>query len=73
MPELVLSAWKRQEDVLGEDAHNVHPDHDRAWLDWRLAVLGLALQKHGGCCVGADEVPQEPKALPPPDPKTRKK
>lgn len=58
--ENVLNEWKRQADDLRNDLRSVHPVHDRAWLEWRVAVVELALRRNGGCCVQPDELPGPP-------------
>ena len=45
--EEVMNRWKRQADDLRNDLRSVHPVHDRAWLEWRVGVLELALRRNG--------------------------
>lgn len=67
--EEVMNRWKRQADELRNDLRAVHPVHDRAWLEWRVGVVELALRRNGGCCVQLDEIP----SLAAPDAKNPKK
>ena len=41
-------------DKVQDRLHRLRPGQDRAWLEYKVSVLQLAIDKHGSCCVSLD-------------------
>jgi len=54
VPSSVLSVWTEQLNQLQDRLHRLRPGVDRSWLEYRVAVYQIAVDKHGSCCVALD-------------------
>ncbi len=54
VPSAVLSVWTEQLMNLQNRLHRLKPGADRSWLEYRVNVYQIAVDKHGSCCVGLD-------------------
>jgi hypothetical protein len=54
VPSVVLSTWTEQLAALQDRLHRLRPGVDRAWLEYKVNVYQLAVDKHGSCCVSLD-------------------
>jgi hypothetical protein len=63
VPSLVVKAWSQQLDRVRDRVRRLKPGvPERVWLEQHLAVLQIAIDKNGACCVKPDMlVPPEPK------------
>jgi hypothetical protein len=54
VPTVVLSAWSEHLNKVQDRLHRLRPGQDRSWLEYKVSVLQLAIDKHGSCCVTLD-------------------
>ena len=54
VPTVVLSAWHEHLSKVQDRLHRLRPGQDRSWLEYKVNVLQLAIDKHGSCCVTLD-------------------
>ncbi len=54
VPTVVLSAWHEHLSKVQDRLHRLRPGQDRSWLEYKVNVLQLAIDKHGSCCVSVD-------------------
>jgi hypothetical protein len=54
VPSAVLSVWTEQLNMLQDRLHRLRPGVDRSWLEYRVSVYQIAVDKHGSCCVALD-------------------
>jgi len=54
VPSSVLSTWTERLNALQDRLHRLRPGADRSWLEYRVAVYQIAVDKHGSCCVSLD-------------------
>jgi hypothetical protein len=54
VPSVVLSTWTEQLGALQDRLHRLRPGVDRSWLEYKVSVYQLAVDKHGSCCVSLD-------------------
>lgn len=54
VPSAVLSTWTEQLAALQDRLHRLRPGTDRSWLEYKVNVYQLAVDKHGSCCVSLD-------------------
>lgn len=54
VPTVVLSAWHEHLSKVQDRLHRLRPGQDRSWLEYKVSVLQLAIDKHGSCCVSLD-------------------
>jgi hypothetical protein len=54
VPTVVLSAWHEHLNKVQDRLHRLRPGQDRAWLEYKVQVYQLAIDKHGSCCVTLD-------------------
>jgi hypothetical protein len=54
VPSAVLSAWSEHLGALQSRLHRLRPGADRSWLEYKVNVFQIAVDKHGGCCVTVD-------------------
>jgi hypothetical protein len=54
VPTVVLSAWHEHLSKVQDRLHRLRPGQDRSWLEYKVNVLQLAIDKHGSCCVSLD-------------------
>jgi hypothetical protein len=58
VPTVVLSSWNEHLNKLQDRLHRLRPGQDRAWLEYKVGVYQLAIDKHGSCCVTLDLLQQ---------------
>jgi hypothetical protein len=52
VPSLVVKAWSQQLDRVRDRIQRLKPGvPERVWLEGQLAVLQIAIDKNGACCV----------------------
>jgi hypothetical protein len=56
VPSEVLATWHDNLAALQNRVHRLHAGTDRAWLEFKVNVLQLAIDRHGTCCVTLDMV-----------------
>jgi hypothetical protein len=56
VPSVVLSTWHDYLAALQNRVHRMHAGQDRTWLEFRVNVFQLAVDRHGTCCVSLDMV-----------------
>jgi len=54
VPSSVLSTWTEHLNMLQDRLHRLRPGADRSWLEYKVSVYQLAVDKHGSCCVSLD-------------------
>lgn len=54
VPTVVLSGWHEHLSKVQDRLHRLRPGQDRSWLEYKVSVLQLAIDKHGSCCVTLD-------------------
>ncbi len=54
VPSTVLSAWTERLNALQNRLHRLRPGADRSWLEYKVNVFQIAVDKHGSCCVSLD-------------------
>jgi hypothetical protein len=54
VPSSVLSTWTERLNALQDRLHRLRPGADRSWLEYRVNVYQIAVDKHGSCCVSLD-------------------
>lgn len=54
VPSAVLSVWAEHLMMLQNRLHRMKAGIDRQWLEYRVAIYQIAVDKHGSCCVGTD-------------------
>jgi len=54
VPSGVLSVWNERLNALQDRLHRLRPGVDRSWLEYRVNVFQIAVDKHGSCCVSLD-------------------
>ncbi len=50
----VISTWSDHLGLLQDRLHRLRPGTDRSWLEYKVNVYRLAVDKHGGCCISLD-------------------
>ncbi len=56
IPTVVLSTWHDHLSALQNRVHRLKAGADRSWLEWKVNVFQLAVDRHGTCCVSLDMV-----------------
>lgn len=54
IPAVVLSTWHEHLGMLQDRLHRMRPGQDRSWLEYKVNVYQIAIDKHGACCVSLD-------------------
>lgn len=54
VPSAVLSAWSERLMALQNRLHRLRPGSDRSYLEYKVNVFQIAVDKHGSCCVALD-------------------
>jgi len=54
VPSVVLSTWHDHLASLQNRVHRLHAGADRTWLEWKVGVYQLAVDRHGTCCVSVE-------------------
>jgi hypothetical protein len=54
VPTVVLSGWHEHLSKVQDRLHRLRPGQDRSWLEYKVNVYQLAIDKHGSCCVTLD-------------------
>jgi hypothetical protein len=54
VPAVVLSTWTEHLSVLQNRLHRLRPGADRAWLEYKVNLYQLAVDRHGTCCISLD-------------------
>jgi len=54
VPSAVLSAWSERLGALQARLHRLRPGADRSWLEYKVNVFQIAVDKHGSCCIALD-------------------
>jgi hypothetical protein len=54
VPTVVLSAWHEHLSKVQDRLHRLRPGQDRTWLEYKVNIYQLAIDKHGTCCVTLD-------------------
>ncbi len=54
VPSVVLSTWTEHLNMLQDRLHRLRPGADRSWLEYKVSIYQLAVDKHGSCCVSLE-------------------
>jgi hypothetical protein len=54
VPSAVLATWNDRLNALQDRLHRLRAGADRSWLEYRVNVYQIAVDKHGSCCVALD-------------------
>jgi hypothetical protein len=54
VPAVVVSTWTEQLNALQSRLHRLRPSDDRSWLEYKVNLYQLAIDKHGTCCLQLD-------------------
>jgi hypothetical protein len=56
VPSIVLSTWQEHLSILQNRLHRLRPGTDRTWLEFKVNLYQLAIDRHGSCCISLDQL-----------------
>ena len=62
VPAVVVSTWTDQLATRQNRLHRLRPGDDRTWLEYKVNLYQLAIDKHGTCCLPLEALSYNPPA-----------